>query len=131
MHAARVADLGFEDCSARTVAVPDSSFEGLHTFIQEHEVITAKAWTFYHFNITESDYQVIANVAGESSEDDRCELAVPGNANVMYGGAIACNVCNQSGKFKSRHFSDSSSPAIIETSLLIDAMHCVQSRVAS
>lgn len=68
------AGLGFEDCSAKVVPVSDSSFEGDHTFVREHEEIAAKAWTFYRFNVSDSDYQIIANVAGESNQDDHCKF---------------------------------------------------------
>ena len=66
------AGLGFEDCSAKVVNVTDGQFAASHTFAAEHEEIAAKAWNFYAFNVSQEDYQVVINVAGESDSPDEC-----------------------------------------------------------
>ena len=43
-------------------------------YVIEHQEIEAKAWDYYRFNVTEKDYQIIANIAGEDSGDEECEL---------------------------------------------------------
>ena len=66
------AGLGFEDCSAKVVNITDGQFAASHTFAAEHEEIAAKAWNFYAFNVSQEDYQVVINVAGESDSADEC-----------------------------------------------------------
>ena len=34
-------------------------------------MVPAKAWSFYAFNVTEQDYQIVVNLAAE--EDSQCE----------------------------------------------------------
>ena len=68
------AGLGFDDCSAKAIDIPDRAFAGSGMIVFEHQEIEAKAWDYYRFNVTENDYQIIANIAGEDSEDDECEL---------------------------------------------------------
>lgn len=65
------ADLGFEDCSASVVQIPDSDLSTIKSYVQEHQVVPAKAWAFYAFNVTEQDYQIVVNLAAE--EDSQCE----------------------------------------------------------
>lgn len=43
-------------------------------YVIEHQDLEAKAWDYYKFNVTDKDYQIIANIAGEDSDDDECEL---------------------------------------------------------
>lgn len=73
--------IGFDDCSAKTEEVPDKEFAASGTFVTEHQDIEAQAWNFYKFNVTDEDYQVIVNVAGETSEDDECGLK-PGKSKI-------------------------------------------------
>ena len=66
--------MAFDDCSAKAVDIPDSTFSASSMYVIEHQEIEAKAWDYYKFNVTDKDYQIIANIAGEISNDDECEL---------------------------------------------------------
>ncbi len=65
--------LGFEDCSARTEAVSSSELSLTRPWMKEHEQLAPKAWSFYSFDVTPEDYQVVVNVAAEL--DASCESA--------------------------------------------------------
>lgn len=41
-------------------------------WIREHEQLAPKAWSFYSFDVTPEDYQVVVNVAAEL--DASCKL---------------------------------------------------------
>lgn len=66
------AGIGFEDCSARLTPIPDQQFQATHTFMAQHEPPEPAAWSFYSFNVSRDDYQIVINAAGESNKDD-CE----------------------------------------------------------
>lgn len=53
------------------VQIPDSDLSTIKSYVQEHQVVPAKAWAFYAFNVTEQDYQIVVNLAAE--EDSQCE----------------------------------------------------------
>ena len=53
------------------VQIPDSDLSTTKTYVQEHQVVPAQAWSFYAFNVTEQDYQIVVNLAAE--EDSQCE----------------------------------------------------------
>ena len=53
------------------VQIPDSDLSTTKAYVQEHQVVPAKAWSFYAFNATEQDYQIVVNLAAE--EDSQCE----------------------------------------------------------
>ena len=63
------AGLGFEDCSAEVHNVSDVEFEGDNNFAVEHQVVPAKRWQFYAFNISVDDFQVVVNAAGEADSE--------------------------------------------------------------
>ena len=69
------AGLGFEDCSAKITQVSDSELTQQNPYLKEHETVPAKGWAFYTFNVTQEDYQVVVNVAGE--QDSPCEAQAP------------------------------------------------------
>ena len=65
--------LGFEDCSSKTENVSAAELSLTKPYVREHEELTPKAWSFYGFDITPDDYQVVVNVATEAGgEDDAC-----------------------------------------------------------
>ena len=53
------------------VQIPNSDLSTTKSYVQEHQVVPAKAWSFYAFNVTEQDYQIVVNLAAE--EDSQCE----------------------------------------------------------
>ena len=53
------------------VKIPNSDLSTTKSYVQEHQVVPAKAWSFYAFNVTEQDYQIVVNLAAE--EDSQCE----------------------------------------------------------
>lgn len=63
--------LGFEDCSAKTEAVSGSQLSLTQPWMKQHEQLAPKAWSFYSFDVTPEDYQVVVNVAAEL--DTSCE----------------------------------------------------------
>jgi hypothetical protein len=63
--------LGFDDCSAKVTAIPDANLTIKKPFVVEHEELEVKGWSFYAFNVTADDYQVVVNLVGE--RDDNCE----------------------------------------------------------
>lgn len=65
--------LGFEDCSAKTEDITAAQLSLKKPYIKEHEELTPKAWSFYGFEVTPDDYQVVIDVSTEvSGEDDAC-----------------------------------------------------------
>ena len=59
------------------VQIPDSDLSTTEPYVQEHQVVPAKAWSFYAFNVTEQDYQIVVNLAAEAdSQCERCCLPV-------------------------------------------------------
>ena len=68
------AGLGFDECAAKVSDIQDNQFAQTHSFVAEHELVGVKAWNFYAFNISQQDYQVVVNVAGETDNDDQCKL---------------------------------------------------------
>ncbi|EIE26855.1 hypothetical protein COCSUDRAFT_39831 [Coccomyxa subellipsoidea C-169] len=65
--------LGFEDCSAKTDSVTAAELSLAKPYIKEHEELAPKAWSFYGFDITPDDYQIVINVATEAGgPDDAC-----------------------------------------------------------
>ena len=64
--------LGFEDCSAKTVAVSSSELSLTQPWMKQHEQLAPKAWSFYSFDVVPEDYQIVINVAAEL--DTTCEL---------------------------------------------------------
>ncbi len=70
--------LGFEDCSAKTDSVTAAELSLAKPYIKEHEELAPKAWSFYGFDITPDDYQVVINVATEAGgPDDACASPSP------------------------------------------------------
>lgn len=67
----RRAVLGFEDCSAKVTDVSDQELNANTTYVKEHEKLGVKGWSFYGFNVSVDDYQVVVNLSGE--KDDTCE----------------------------------------------------------
>jgi hypothetical protein len=63
--------LGFEDCSAKTVAVSSSELSLTQPWMRQHEQLAPKAWSFYSFDVVPEDYQIVINVAAEV--DNTCE----------------------------------------------------------
>lgn len=72
-YAVLAAGLGFEDCSARMIPVKEDSFAASGSFVSEHVKIAPKSWDFYSFNVTDDDYQIVANIAGENDGEVSCE----------------------------------------------------------
>lgn len=66
------AELGFEDCSAELRSIPDHPASVDTFFLGQHEQVGPKQWQFYAFNVTQEDYQVVVNMAGEVTAE--CEL---------------------------------------------------------
>ncbi len=65
--------LGFEDCSAKTEDITAAQLSLTKPYIKEHEELTPKAWSFYGFEVTPDDYQVVIDVSTEvSGKDDAC-----------------------------------------------------------
>jgi hypothetical protein len=48
--------------------VADSDLTLTKPFVKEHELLEVKGWSFYAFNVTHDDYQVVVNLAGEKDE---------------------------------------------------------------
>ena len=67
------AGLGFEDCSAKVTAVQDSAFAASGYYVSEHAELGPKASDFYKFNVSDEDYQIVVNIAGEKNGDSACE----------------------------------------------------------
>ncbi len=67
------AGLGFEECSATVTPIGDTELTIAKPFVKEHEVVETRGWSFYEFNVTDQDFQVVVNVAEE--EDSACEMA--------------------------------------------------------
>ena len=62
--------LGFEECSARVTPIADDELTTAKPFVKEHEMVETRGWSFYEFNVTDQDFQVVVNVAEE--EDSQC-----------------------------------------------------------
>ncbi len=43
-----------------------------HPWMKEHEQLAPKAWSFYSFDVTPEDYQVVVNVAAELDASCEC-----------------------------------------------------------
>jgi len=67
------AGLGFEECSATVTPIGDNELTIAKPFVKEHELVETRGWSFYEFNVTDQDFQVVVNVAEE--EDSACETA--------------------------------------------------------
>lgn len=69
--------LGFEDCSAKTEDITAAQLTLAKPYIKEHEELTPKAWSFYGFDVTPDDYQVVIDVSTEvSGKDDACTYQI-------------------------------------------------------
>lgn len=53
--------------------IGDTELTVAKPFVKEHEVVETRGWSFYEFNVTDQDFQVVVNVAEE--EDSACETA--------------------------------------------------------
>lgn len=70
--------LGFEDCSAKMQNISSAELSLAKPYIKQHEVLAPKAWSFYSFDISPEDYQVVVNVATEVDDQNStcaCNLA--------------------------------------------------------
>ncbi len=67
------AGLGFEDCTARVTNVSDFDLLLGKAYAAQHQEVAPSAWNFYAFNVTDEDYQIVVNLAGE--KDSPCELS--------------------------------------------------------
>lgn len=64
--------LGFEDCSAQVTILEDTDLTNKKPYVKEHEQIKSRGWSYYAFNVTDDDYQIVVNVAEE--EDSTCRF---------------------------------------------------------
>ena len=52
-------------------SIADSELSASSAYAKEHELVQSQGWSFYGFNVSEQDYQVVVNVAAEA--DSPCE----------------------------------------------------------
>jgi len=66
-----ITGLGFEECSARVTPIGHDELTIAKPYLKEHELVDTRGWSFYEFNVTDQDFQVVVNVAEE--EDSQCK----------------------------------------------------------
>lgn len=52
-----------------TEVLPDTRTALEAFYLKEHEQVATLQWKFYAFNVTERDYQIVINVAGEETPE--------------------------------------------------------------